>query len=525
MKKLAEHLGSIIAVLAAVALLTSVVAFASPGLTDFFSEITSQTIAKADNMLDGINTPSANDGSGGSGGSGGAETGDTDVTSFTFVCGQTECYEIASFEGISWYRFTDIAPSAEKLEGGLVTMTHSDGSLLGNAILTSSDGTMAILSEDITVVGGIAIIVEKDNAEFEGCVFPKKGVYVDEMYVNLDPTDAEDYELLFGLEITVDWSNSALIHSNTIPEGGTYYVGATGTTVGDYSGATATYTSGNSFPDTVSDGDVYVYGDYEYRYNRVHLVDTWYETSNDTVRLICGDLPVSWSVRVLDDSKTSYGEIISAINGNTVSNLVATFYNCTSLKSAPALPCFTEYALSTFQGCTSLTDVSDLAIPNTVVHMGSAFKDCTSLTNVGGLVIPSSVQSLHNAFSGCTALTTAPIIPSSVTLMDGIFFGCTSLKTYVGSTDADGDFSGYEIPSNVTNMYQSFFECTSLTTAPVLPGNVEDMRETFYGCTNLTGAITINASPSYYSNCLYGTQITEILGECTIKDQLLATIS
>lgn len=54
---------------------------------------------------------------------------------------------------------------------------------------------------------------------------------------------------------------------NTIPEGGTYYVGVTSTQLGDYTGYTQKLEKGDEFPAISSPGDVYVYGDYEYRYN------------------------------------------------------------------------------------------------------------------------------------------------------------------------------------------------------------------------------------------------------------------
>ena len=95
------------------------------------------------------------------------------------------------------------------------------------------------------------------------------------------------------------------------------------------------------------------------------------------------------------------------------------------------------------------------------------------------------------------------------------FSGCDNLKTYVGSTDAIGDFSNYvipagvlgmanmfddcvllkippQIPETVTDLGKTFYGCTSLTTAPEIPKNVNDMYQTFYNCSSLTGTIQIN---------------------------------
>lgn len=62
-------------------------------------------------------------------------------------------------------------------------------------------------------------------------------------------------------------SSSTTEVSNTVPEGGTYYVGVTSITVGDYTGTTTTLTAGQKLPDTAKDGDVFVCGDYKYKYN------------------------------------------------------------------------------------------------------------------------------------------------------------------------------------------------------------------------------------------------------------------
>ncbi len=188
-----------------------------------------------------------------------------------------------------------------------------------------------------------------------------------------------------------------------IPEGGTYYVGVTSTENGDYTGATATYTASQTMPSIVSDGDVYVYGDYEYRYNKLWDMGWHYSSSQN-----------GWSVKVLNTTKTEYGAILESINGQPVTNM-----------------------------------------NNTFIY---------------------------------TTLETAPTIPSGVTHMWATFQGCTSLET-----------------------------------APVIPSSVTDMDSTFQGCSSLTGDIEINATPTNYYDCLSGTQITSISGDCTIKDKLLAT--
>ena len=331
---------------------------------------------------------------------------------------------------------------------------------------------------------------------------------------------------------------------NIIPNGGTYYVGVTSVNTGDYTGATATYTSGQEFPTTVNDGDVYVYGDYEYRYNYYFNTSKWYSAAQN-----------GWGVRVLDMGKSSYGEILGTINGKPLTALSHTFLSCNALVTAPTIPDSVTKMGYTFDGCCALAtyvgstdsngDFSGYVIPNGVTDMSNAFTNCYPLTT--SPVIPSSVTYLNSTFSGCVNLTTAPIIPSSVTNLVQTFQNCAALKTYVGSADPDGDFSGYVIPSSVTNMCGTFkgckslvnapvipssvtymkytFEyCTALTTAPEIPSSVTNMNSIFKGCTALTGTIEINANPLESFSCFENTtQPIVLTGRSSMLDTIAAT--
>ena len=193
-----------------------------------------------------------------------------------------------------------------------------------------------------------------------------------------------------------------------------------------------------------------------YKYNQYYNGSFWESKTSQN----------GWGVRVKDTSKTSYGEVLSEIAGQPVKNMFYTFYNCTSLTTAPT--------------------------------------------------IPSRVTNMSQTFYNCTSLTTAPTIPNSVTNMTYTFYGCTSLTIPPDMSNA----------SSVTNMESTFDNCTSLTVAPTIPSSVTNMYRTFYGCTSLTGTIEVNANPSFYSDCLTSTHITGITGSCsqTTKDALLATI-
>lgn len=172
-----------------------------------------------------------------------------------------------------------------------------------------------------------------------------------------------------------------------IPEGAVYYVGVGNTKLGDYTGATATYTAGDGFPATVSDGDVYVCGDYEYRYNmqiaRADTTPDW--TSAPTQN--------GWSVRVRDYIKSSYGEILNTINGKNVTNATFTFYGCSILVESPAIPDTINYMWGTYHSCGKLTTVP-AKINQNVTSVGFIFENCTSLT--GNIEIPCTAQTASN---------------------------------------------------------------------------------------------------------------------------------
>ena len=119
------------------------------------------------------------------------------------------------------------------------------------------------------------------------------------------------------------------------------------------------------------------------------------------------------------------------------------------------------------------------------------------------------VISMYQTFWGCTSLKTAPTIPNNVMNMTDTFANCTSLTTAPA------------IPDSVTNMRGTFIGCESLTTAPKIPSSVTNMQYTFADCKSLTGTIEINANPTEYDICFYGTSKPIILtGSSTMLSQI-----
>ena len=258
---------------------------------------------------------------------------------------------------------------------------------------------------------------------------------------NKGKTDEEDllldYDSIIESQITTIESDKEktepIIHNGIIPVGATYTT-ASGTI----------YNEGEEFPEVTSDGDIYIYGDYEYRYNSVWLED-WVEHS-----LVAGEeylnkeLSEGWGVRVIDSTKAEYETIISTINNKNVTNMVATFLGCSSLVTAPPLP-------------------------DTVIEMALAFSDCSSLKGITNF--PNSVTSLFGTFQNCIALEKVPTIPDTV-----------------------------------TDMFCTFYYCKAFTTLSKLPNSIENLYEAFVKCESLTGKIEINTNPTEYNRCFADTK-------------------
>ena len=318
-------------------------------------------------------------------------------------------------------------------------------------------------------------------------------------------------QILIGIQEHTDANDdNACDYCNgfIVPDGGTYYVGATSTATGDYTGATA-YTAGDVVSDIAS-GDIFVYGNYEYRYKQYYSYTAWAGDNNQS----------GWGVRCIKNMADP-GPILNTINGKAITSMFCTFKGYTALTTAPVVPSTVTDMTYTFRGCSKLTSAPIL--PSGVKTMSYTFGECTSLNTYDGstdvkgdlseYTLPSQVTDMYGTFYNCTSLTNIPNIPSKVTLLTDTFRGCTGLV----------DLSNYIIPSNVTNLGQTFLNCTGLTTAPVIPKTVTSLFNTFRGCTSLSGTITIHCNPIGWTGCLYNTKITSVVGDTTMAANILRT--
>lgn len=228
-----------------------------------------------------------------------------------------------------------------------------------------------------------------------------------------------------------------------IPEGGRYVL-ADGTKL----------TTGDRFPEAPATGDIYRYGDYEYRYGQQKGSDQKW-----------ADADCQWGVAVRETDKTSYGEILPEILGKPVTSVSGAFRKCQQMTSAPAIPATVTNMSHTFYECSAL--VTAPQIPEGVTDMVWCFNACSALTSAPEL--PAAVQTLTSTFRDCVSLTEAPQIPAGVTRLSSMFEGCTNLSKV-----------------NVT-----------------IPESVEEIDRMFYSCANLSGTVTINAEPIKYTHCFY----------------------
>ena len=292
-----------------------------------------------------------------------------------------------------------------------------------------------------------------------------------------------------------------VIHSAKIPTGGTYYRGVTNNTPGNYSGATQTFSSGQNIgPGAITPqyGDVYVYGDYEYRYNRTATSDHYWNSSNNNLG--------GWGVIVLNRSKVSYGQVLWEIADKPIISINFAFGDADNLARAPEVPPSVTSMYRAFNHCDEMLTAPK--IPEGVTSTHGCFSDCYELREPSN--IPSTVRGtdgMSYMFYDCVAMLYAPkSFPTntSVTSMDRMFWDCQSIKSYptipnhitnLHSTFANNLslVTAPNIPTSAVNMHSTFNRCEKITTVGAIPQGVVDLGSTFYRCMSLRDTITVNA--------------------------------
>lgn len=239
-----------------------------------------------------------------------------------------------------------------------------------------------------------------------------------------------------------------------------------------------------------------------------------------------------WGVRVIDNSKVTYGEILESINGADITALKSTFHYCSNLTTAPAIPSTVTSLEGAFYGCRSLEtyidsassagDFSGYSLPDGTTNMTNTFGYCVLLER--SPAIPDNVVEMSGTYASCEKLAEAPVIPVNVTSLKSTFE-----RTAITTVPI--------IPSNVTNLSETFSGCTSLTTIPdnfEISSNVESLQMTFYNCSSLTGTIvvktdkitTAHTGPEPHCNqCFAGTTLPITLVGTGNNDNVLELLA
>ena len=287
-------------------------------------------------------------------------------------------------------------------------------------------------------------------------------------------------------------------------------------------GTTLSGNNGDSYPSSPSDGDVVVFENtYKYTYSADENgwsmitinkdlnvypgiftqiankdIVNLYEAFRDCINMIQSPAIPS-TVKNLHSTFYGCSSLIDVTNlPDSVDEygLILTFAKCESLTGVPKLPTGAKNLNSTFEGCSSLIDVTNL--PDSVDECGltNTFAYCKSLTCVPKL--PTGAKYLIGTFKYCENMSQPPILPEDTIQLDSTFMYCTSLR-YTP-----------EFTKDIVSMPNAFDHCTSLETVnPLKFSHYENLRLTFYGCTSLRGNIEIDivsGSSIYNYNGTFG---------------------
>ena len=159
-----------------------------------------------------------------------------------------------------------------------------------------------------------------------------------------------------------------------------------------------------------------------------------------------GKIPASISYRSTGSGWEMYRpEMVKAVVADEITapeNMNNWFYyaeNLTSLEGFEKLDISSvEYLISTFEGCTSLDDISALASWDTgsVTSMGYMFEGCTSLDDISALASwdTGSVTNMSSMFNRCSSIEDISALAdwniNSVTDMEVMFSGCSNVTNW-----------------------------------------------------------------------------------------------
>ena len=210
-----------------------------------------------------------------------------------------------------------------------------------------------------------------------------------------------------------DKLNNTLTHTGIIPATGLYIKGTTQTyNTGkkictnlyliNYETATE-YKEGEKFP-TPERGDVYIYGQYAYVFQKEFNEGSWL------------NMDYGWSVLCTNSSIEKPDSVLESINNKPITHLQSTFENNSKLIEMPKIPKTVISLKRAFCSCSKLTTASE--IPKNVINMYATFVNCTSLT--GKIEINANPTSYDNCFHSVDFNTQNIMLTGNSTKLDAL---------------------------------------------------------------------------------------------------------
>ena len=195
------------------------------------------------------------------------------------------------------------------------------------------------------------------------------------------------------------------------------------------------------------------------------------------------------------------GELVTDVAlSNTVMNIGSAFSGCTSLESIEIPDTVTDIGAYAFKGCTALASIK---ISNSVTIIGErAFSCCKNLKKIN---IPISITSIGRAaFEFCTSLESISIPDSVNSIGACAFWHCTSLVNVtisksiidIGYRSFDGctALTSIEVPDHVKNIEkEAFYNCTSLTSVKLGDSVTDIGQKAFEGCSTIKSVTTTSS--------------------------------
>lgn len=107
-----------------------------------------------------------------------------------------------------------------------------------------------------------------------------------------------------------------------------------------------------------------------------------------------------------------------------------------------------------FYGCSGLTSLEGIHIPDSVLDISYTFRGC-GISSLDGFVLPYSIEKMSYTFSHCSKLTSLQgfVIPENVIDISYCFYRCENL----------GDLAGLKLPNSTRKAQGTFMSCSKLS--------------------------------------------------------------